>query len=91
MTGYSNPTGAPAYYDQMRPKCTITSSMEFKGSADNCANYKGAVRTTRCAKEGDWVEFRFASPVKCSYIKLATGYEHLHRCLIYKGHVEALR
>ena len=88
MTGYSNPTGAPAYYNQMRPKCTITSSMEFRGSADNCANYKSAARTTRCAKKGDWVEFRFASPVKCSYIKLATGYDHLHRCLIYKGHVE---
>ena len=91
MTGYSNPTGAPAYYNQMKPKCTITSSMEFrkKGfTVENCASYKGAVYTTRCAKKGDWVEFRFASPVKCSYLKAETGYEHLHRCLIYKGHLE---
>jgi hypothetical protein len=34
------------------------------------------------------VEYRFAKPLKASYIKVATGYEHLHRCLIYKGHIE---
>ena len=91
MTGYSNPTGAPAFYNQKRPKCTLTSSMGFRSknfTAADCAAYKSAAYTTRCAKKGDWVEFRFATPVKCSYLKAETGYEHLHRCLIYKGHLE---
>jgi len=57
-------------------------------SAESCAAYKGPAYTSRCAKKGDWVEYRFAKPLKASYIKVATGYEHLHRCLIYKGHID---
>ena len=90
MTGYSNEVGAPAYYTPKTPAVTITSSMPFseKVPAANCATYKGVAYTTRCAKEGDWVQFSFEAPVKCSYLKVATGYTHLRRCLIYKGHVE---
>ena len=90
MTGYSNPTGAPKFYESSKPKVKVTSSMPFnpKYPASNCELYKYESRFTRCAKQGDWVEFKFEKPVKCSYLKVATGYEHLHRCLIYKGHVE---
>ncbi len=90
MTGYSNEVGAPAYYESLKPKCTLTSSMPFRGtrSAEACAAYTSHANTTRCAKQGDWIEFRFEEPLKCSYIRLRTGYEHLNRCLIYKGHVE---
>ena len=90
MTGYSNPTGAPKYYETNKPKVKVTSSMPFnpKYPASNCELYKYESRFTRCAKKGDWIEFRFAKPVKCTYLKVATGYEHLHRCLIYNGHLE---
>ena len=90
MTGYSNPTGAPKFYDSQKPKVKVTSSMPFnpKYPAANCELYKNESRFTRCAKAGDWIDFRFEKPVKCSYLKIATGYEHLHRCLIYKGHIE---
>ncbi len=90
MTGYSNDVGAPAYYTHRTPKCTITSSMPFskRRTAENCASYKSAAYTTRAAKSGDWVEFRFEKPMKCSYLQVRTGHEHLYRCLIYNGHLE---
>ena len=90
MTGYSNEVGAPAFYTSRTPAVEITSSMSFsqKASAESCAAYKRTAYTTRCAKNGDWVKFQFETPVKCSYLKVATGYAHLYRCLIYKGHLE---
>ena len=91
MTGYSNDVGAPAYYDSRKPKVKITSSMPFnaKHPASACAEYKKAAQTTRCAKKGDWVEFRFEKPIKFSYLKVRTGWEHLHRCTIYDSQLEA--
>ena len=91
MTGYSNDVGAPAYYDSRKPKVTITSSMPFskKNPAKLCAEYKKAAQTTRCAKKGDWVEFRFEKPIKFSYLKVRTGWEHLHRCVIYDSQLQA--
>lgn len=90
MTGYSNEVGAPAYYDPKRPKVKLTSSMPFTKSrgAELCASYKGASYTTRCAKKGDWFEFRFEKPIKFSYLKVRTGYEHLRRCLLYDSQLE---
>ena len=90
MTGYSNDTGLPAFYANSAPKCEITSSIPFsqKRTAELCASYRGPAYTTRAAKSGDWVEFRLEAPVRASYIKVVTGYEHLHRCLIYNGHIE---
>ena len=90
MTGYSNSVGAPKFYESRKERLKITSSMPFqkRRPAESCAAYKGEAYTARCAKRGDWVEFRFDKPLKASYIKIATGYEHLHRCLIYKGHIE---
>ncbi|MBQ5647927.1 MAG: beta-N-acetylhexosaminidase [Alistipes sp.] len=90
MTGYSNDVGAPSFYTSRTPEVTITSSMSFSKnrSAERCATYKTAAYTTRCAKKGDWVEFRFTTPLECSYLKVATGYAHLYRCLIYNGHIE---
>lgn len=90
MTGYSNEVGAPAFYKSRTPKVVLTSSMPFNArhNAEMCASYKGAAYTTRCAKKGDWFEFRFEEPLKASYIQIRNGYEHLHRCIIYKGHIE---
>ena len=90
MTGYSPEVGLPAYDSSLKPTLEITSSLPFskRTPIENCSNYKSAVNTSRCAKEGDWVLFNFETPVKCSYIRVATGYAHLRRCLIYNGFVE---
>lgn len=90
MTGYSDDKGAPEFYNFATPKVKLTSSMPFskKRTAEACESYKGLAYTTRCAKRGDWIEFGFETPIKASYIKVATGHKHLYRCLIYKGHIE---
>ena len=90
MTGYSPEVGLPAYYASQTPAVTITSSMPFskRTPIENCSSYKSTVNTSRCAKKDDWVLFSFERPVKCSYLRVATGYEHLRRCLIYNGYVE---
>jgi hexosaminidase len=51
-------------------------------------NRRYMTRTTRAAKKGDWLLYSFEKPVKCSYFKIATGYIHLYRKLIYNGYVE---
>lgn len=90
LTGYSNEVGANPFYNSRRERVTLHSSMPFtkSRSAARCAAYECAAYTTRAAREGDWVEFRFEKPVKCSYLKVKTGYDHLRRCLIYNGHIE---
>jgi hexosaminidase len=94
MTGYSNNVAAPEFYISRKEKFTLTSSMPFdeEHPAANCEAYKENrrqyCRTTRAAKEGDWLLFSFEEPVKCSYLRVCTGYEHLNRNLIYNGYVE---
>lgn len=90
MTGYSNSVGAPDFYKSRTPKVSITSSMPFskRRPAELCATYQKAAYTTRCAKKGDWIEFRFAEPQKFSYLKVRSGYEHLHRCVMYDSSLE---
>ena len=90
MTGYSNDVGAPAYYNSRKEKVKLTSSMPFspRHPASDCETYKAAAFTTCCAKKGDWFEFRFEKPIKFSYLKVRTGYEHLHRCLLYDSQLE---
>ena len=90
MTGYSNEVGAPAYYETKKPKCKIRSSIEFSEThpLERCAQYKNDARSLRAAKKNDWIEIRFDKPLRCQYLRLATGYEHLRRCLIYNGHID---
>jgi hypothetical protein len=90
MSGYSEEVGANEYYNSRTPKCKLTSSMPFstKYRAEMCASYKKRAQTTSSAKKGDWVEFRFDEPVKCTYLCIATGFEHMQASLIYDGHLE---
>ena len=94
MTGYSNDVGAPEFHTSRKEKFTLTSSMPFdeKYPAAKCESYEPnrryMTRTTRAAKKGDWLLYSFEKPVKCSYFKIATGYIHLYRKLIYNGYVE---
>lgn len=90
MTGYSEEVGAEEFYKPLTPKCTLTSSMPFteKYPAEICASYEKAARITKSADKGDWVEWRFEEPLECSYIKVATGVEHMRYCVISNGHLE---
>jgi hexosaminidase len=94
MTGYSNNVALPEYHAYRKEKFTLTSSMPFdeKHPAVNCETYEEGrrqwSRTARAAKKGDWIQFTFEKPVKCSYLRVCTGYEHLNRYLIYNGYVE---
>uniref|UniRef100_UPI004055C878 family 20 glycosylhydrolase n=1 Tax=Alistipes sp. TaxID=1872444 RepID=UPI004055C878 len=90
LTGRSVSVGAPEYYNFMTPTVKIISSMPFseKYPVENCELYKGETRTTRAAKEGDWVEFRFEKPVKCQYLKVLTGLKHILGHVVGNGHIE---
>lgn len=90
LTGYSPEIGIPEFYEYDKPECSITSSLPFRPnrSLDRCSKYTGDATSTRSAKKGDWVEFKFKEPLKASYIKITTGYKHLYRRLIYNGHIE---
>lgn len=89
-TGRSSEITLPAYYKYRTPECTVTSSFTFRPNKplERCAAYKGDAATTRAAKSGDWVEFKFKEPLDASYVKITMGYKHLYRRLIYNGHVE---
>ena len=90
MSGRSAEIGLPEYYTYLHPECTATSSLPFREnrSLDRCITYKGDATSTRAAKAGDWVEFKFKEVLDASYIKIITGYKHLFRRLIYNGHIE---
>ena len=53
-----------------------------------CESYKQSSYTARCARKGDWVEWRFDEPLNCHYIEVRTGFLQVFRRLIYNGHVE---
>jgi hexosaminidase len=94
MSGYSSDVAAPEFYTLRKEKFTLTSSIPFseKCPASNCETYlvdrRQLCRTARGAKEGDWLLCSFEKPIKCSYLRIATGQTYVHRCLIYNGYVE---
>ena len=89
-TGRSGIAAAPEYWQYRTPKMTATSSMPFseKRPLKLCEEYKQAAYTARCARKGDWVEFRFEEPLDCQYIEVITGFYQVFRRLIYNGHIE---
>lgn len=94
MKGYSNDVALPEFYESRKEKFTLTSSipLDEKYPAANCEAYFKSrhkmSRTARSAKEGDWLLFSFDEPIECSYIRVATGMPHIHRCIIYNADVE---
>ena len=90
-TGISKKTGSKEYYALQKPQVTVTSSIPCseKTPMTNAAKYSNSiVRTTRAAKAGDWIEYRFAEPVTCREIEVMTGHIHLRRCNLLKGYIE---
>jgi hexosaminidase len=90
-TGISKRTGSKEYYARLTPAVTVTSSIpcSSKTPMTNAAKYNNSiVRTTRAAKAGDYVEYRFAEPLTCREIGLQTGHIHLRRCIMLGGYIE---
>ena len=89
-TGRSGIAAAPEYWQYRTPKMKATSSMPFSEERPLklCEEYKRAAYTARCARKGDWVEFRFDEPLNCRYIEVITGFYQVFRRLIYNGHIE---
>ena len=89
-TGRSGIAAAPAYWQYLNPKAKVTSSMPFSKERplELCERYEQAAYTARCARKGDWVEWRFEKSLDCHYIEVRTGFEMVFRRLIYNGHVE---
>ena len=89
--GVSKKTGSKEYYVRLKPAVTVTSSVpcSAKTPISNAAKYTNSIaRTTRAAKAGDWIEYRFTEPLTCREIEAQTGHIHLRRCHFLKGYVE---
>ena len=90
-TGISKRTGSKEYYARLKPAVTVSSSIPCsnKTPMTKAAKYNNSiVRTTRAAKAGDWIEYRFAEPLHCREIEAMTGHIHLRRCCMMKGYIE---
>ena len=90
-SGISKKTGSKEYYARLKPAVTVTTSIpcSAKTPLTNAAKYSNSiVRTTRAAKAGDWIEYRFTEPLTCREIEVQTGHIHLRRCHLLKGYVE---
>ena len=90
-TGISKRTGSKEYYARLTPAVTVTSSIpcSSKTPMTNATKYNNSiVRTTRAAKVGDYVEYRFAEPLRCREIEAMTGHIHRRRCNFLKGYIE---
>lgn len=78
------------YFKTLRPEFTITSSMPEHSSMTfvKAQNYGRLARTSRAPDVGDWVQYTFATAVKCRSIKLATGNFQLPRFIFEHGYAE---
>ena len=89
--GVSKKTGSKEYFARRTPAVTVTTSLpcSTKTPITNAAKYTNSiVRTTRAAKAGDWIEYRFTEPLTCREIGLQTGHIHLRRCIMLGGYIE---
>lgn len=89
-TGSSPWVATAGYYRTATPALRFTSSFPESGKApfSRIEQYKGAAWTARTCRPGDWMEFRFAEPLRCREILLQTGYLHLPKGIITTGDVE---
>lgn len=82
----------PADEKRLTPEMTFTSSMTFRkaGAEQSVSKYAdefGFGTSTTC-RNGDWLLYTFAEPLKCSRIEITTGYRHISRALFPSGYVE---
>lgn len=87
---FSPEAGVKGRFRMLQPKVAITSSI----AASERYPYSGAegygriARTSRAAKEGDWILYTFAEPVECRRVEIATGNKQLPRYIFNAGYIE---
>jgi hexosaminidase len=83
-----DPTPQPS---NLTPEVTFTSNLReaAKWPFGNVESYKKVARTATTCHRGDWLLWRFAEPLTCRTIRVATGYAHLQRAGVPQGYVEA--
>lgn len=89
-TGRSAEVGAEDYYRTVAPALTLTSSMgeSLRIPWSNVERYRSFARTARACRQGDWILYRFAEPVRCREIFLQTGYLQLPKTIVTTGYAE---
>lgn len=90
--GLSPEAGVPERFATSRPKVHITTSLPVseKAPLNKAESYTTPARTTRAAKEGDWVLYRFEKPLsKTRRMEFHTGTPNMPRFVFREGYVEA--
>ncbi len=79
-----------SYYRTIAPEVAITTSMgeSRRFPYANAERYRGLSRTTRACRQGDWVLYTFAQPVRCREMFLQTGNRQLPKTIVTTGRVE---
>lgn len=82
--------GHQSHFKTLTPQFTITSSMPEHATMTftKAQSYGRIARTSRSCKEGDWVQFTFATPVECRRMQVATGNFQLPRFIFEDGYAE---
>ena len=89
--GLSPEAGVPERFATSRPKVHITTSLPVSDKAplSRAESYSAAARTTRAARSGDWVEYRFErAVVGTRRMEFHTGTPRMPRFILREGYVE---
>lgn len=78
-----------SHYEMVKPNVTVTSSVPAykKNPYSKLEEYKGAARTAKAFKKGDWILFEFEYPEKFRAIEFSTGSVTL-KGIVRKGYLE---
>lgn len=89
-TGRSAEVGAAAYYRTIAPALTLATSMGESRRIPyaNVEKYRGVARTARACRQGDWIRYDFAEPVRCREVFLQTGHLQVPKTIVTTGYAE---
>lgn len=88
--GISPEAGVPERFSTLRPKVTITSSLNIRSDfpMTRAESYASPARTTRAAKAGDWVLYSFDAVQRVRHAEFHTGTPNMPRFVFREGYVE---
>ena len=82
--------GHESHFKLLTPQFTLSSSMPEHETMtfEKAQSYGRLARTSRAGDVGDWIQYTFATPVKCRRMQLATGNFQLPRFIFERGYAE---
>ncbi|MEG0807925.1 MAG: family 20 glycosylhydrolase [Alistipes sp.] len=89
-SGRSAYVAEKSYYQTITPLLKLTTSMGESARLPytNAATYKGVSRTRRACRQGDWIRYTFAEPVRCREMYLQTGHRQFPKTILTTGYAE---